>query len=146
MMGGKESKKERKKNEGSREKMKRMLKGKQKELSESKNILCPLLPQGLCTCDFSCLENFYPLPCFCFSSRDLFWSFLFNFPSQLRYEFLEADFGLCVPRIFAWRIPWTEEPGGLQSTGSQWVGHHWEANSFTFIAKSPDSRWSHPEL
>ena len=21
--------------------------------------------------------------------------------------------------IFAWRIPWTEEPGGLQSTGSQ---------------------------
>ena len=25
--------------------------------------------------------------------------------------------------IFAWRIPWTEEPGGLQSTGSQRVGH-----------------------
>ena len=23
--------------------------------------------------------------------------------------------------IFAWRIPWTEEPGGLQSTGSQRV-------------------------
>ena len=22
-------------------------------------------------------------------------------------------------RILAWRIPWTEEPGGLQSTGSQ---------------------------
>ena len=22
-------------------------------------------------------------------------------------------------RIFAWRIPWTEEPGGLQSMGSQ---------------------------
>ena len=22
-----------------------------------------------------------------------------------------------------WRIPWTEEPGGLQSTGSQRVGH-----------------------
>ena len=21
--------------------------------------------------------------------------------------------------IFAWRIPWTEEPGGLQSMGSQ---------------------------
>ena len=21
--------------------------------------------------------------------------------------------------ILAWRIPWTEEPGGLQSTGSQ---------------------------
>ena len=25
--------------------------------------------------------------------------------------------------IFAWRIPWTEEPGGLQSTGSQRAGH-----------------------
>ena len=25
--------------------------------------------------------------------------------------------------ILDWRIPWTEEPGGLQSTGSQRVGH-----------------------
>ena len=25
--------------------------------------------------------------------------------------------------ILAWRVPWTEEPGGLQSTGSQRVGH-----------------------
>ena len=28
-------------------------------------------------------------------------------------------------RIFAWRTPWTEEPGGLQSMGSQRVGHDW---------------------
>ena len=27
--------------------------------------------------------------------------------------------------ILAWRIPWTEEPGGLQSIGSQRVGHNW---------------------
>ena len=27
------------------------------------------------------------------------------------------------PSILAWRIPWTEEPGGLQSMGSQRVGH-----------------------
>ena len=27
-------------------------------------------------------------------------------------------------RIFAWRIPWTEEPGGLQYMGSQRVGHN----------------------
>ena len=26
--------------------------------------------------------------------------------------------------ILAWRIPWTEEPGGLQSMGSQRVRHH----------------------
>ena len=25
--------------------------------------------------------------------------------------------------ILAWRIPWTEEPGELQSMGSQRVGH-----------------------
>ena len=25
--------------------------------------------------------------------------------------------------ILAWRIPWAEEPGGLQSMGSQRVGH-----------------------
>ena len=25
--------------------------------------------------------------------------------------------------ILAWEIPWTEEPGGLQSMGSQRVGH-----------------------
>jgi len=26
--------------------------------------------------------------------------------------------------ILAWRIPWTEEPGGLQSTGLQRIGHN----------------------
>ena len=28
----------------------------------------------------------------------------------------------------AWRIPWTKEPGGLQSMGSQRVGHDWETS------------------
>ena len=27
--------------------------------------------------------------------------------------------------VLAWRIPWTEKPGRLQSTGSQRVGHNW---------------------
>ena len=27
--------------------------------------------------------------------------------------------------ILAWRIPWTEEPGGLWPTGSQRVRHYW---------------------
>ena len=26
--------------------------------------------------------------------------------------------------ILAWRIPWTEEPGGLQSMGSERVGYN----------------------
>ena len=28
-----------------------------------------------------------------------------------------------LPSVLAWIIPWTEEPGGLRSTGSQRVGH-----------------------
>ena len=31
----------------------------------------------------------------------------------------------------AWKIPWMEEPGRLQSMGLQSVGHYW-ATSFTF--------------
>ena len=27
--------------------------------------------------------------------------------------------------ILAWEIPWTEEPGGLQSVGSQRIRHNW---------------------
>ena len=34
--------------------------------------------------------------------------------------------------ILTWRIPWTEEPGGLQSMGLQRVRHNWATNSFTF--------------
>ena len=33
-------------------------------------------------------------------------------------------------RIFAWRIPWTEEPGGLQSKWSQRVRHDLVTNTF----------------
>ena len=31
----------------------------------------------------------------------------------------------------AWEIPWTEEPGRLQSMGSQRVGHDWATSLFT---------------
>ena len=31
--------------------------------------------------------------------------------------------------IHAWRIPWTEKPGGLQSMESQRVGHDRETNT-----------------
>ena len=34
--------------------------------------------------------------------------------------------------IIAWRIPWTEEPGRLQSTGSQRVGHVWATNTILY--------------
>ena len=34
--------------------------------------------------------------------------------------------------ILAYRIPWTEEPDGLQSMGSQRIGQDWAANTLTF--------------
>ena len=37
--------------------------------------------------------------------------------------------------ILDWRIPWTEEPGGLQSMGSQKVRHDWVINTFTSLSK-----------
>ena len=40
--------------------------------------------------------------------------------------------------ILAWRIPWKEEPGGLQSTGLQRVGHDWATSlslSWSFFKK-----------
>ena len=33
----------------------------------------------------------------------------------------------------AWKIPWTEEPGRLQSMGSLGVGHDWATSLFTFM-------------
>ena len=33
--------------------------------------------------------------------------------------------------ILAWRIPWTEEPGELQSIESQRVGLKWATDTFT---------------
>ena len=35
--------------------------------------------------------------------------------------------------LLAWRIPWTEEPGRLQSIGLQRVGYNWLTNTFIFV-------------
>ena len=37
-------------------------------------------------------------------------------------DFLEKEMATC-SNILAWKIPWTEEPGRLQSMGLQSVGH-----------------------
>ena len=41
--------------------------------------------------------------------------------------------------ILAWRTPWTEEPGGLQSTGSQRVGHDWATSLSLYNYKNSSS-------
>ena len=44
------------------------------------------------------------------------------FPSLGREDPLEKDMATH-SSVLVWKIPWTEEPGGLQSVGSQRVGH-----------------------
>ena len=44
---------------------------------------------------------------------------------------LEKDMATC-SSILAWRIPWTDEPGRLQSMGLQRVRHNGVTNTFTF--------------
>ena len=39
------------------------------------------------------------------------------------------------PSILAWRIPWTEEPGGLQSMGLQRIRHDWATKHTLFLGK-----------
>ena len=38
--------------------------------------------------------------------------------------------------ILAWKIPWKEEPGGLQSMESQRAGHYWATDTFTFPGRN----------
>ena len=46
------------------------------------------------------------------------------FQSLCREDLLEEEM-TTHSSILAWRIPWTEEPGGLQSMGSQRARHDW---------------------
>ena len=43
-------------------------------------------------------------------------------PSLGREDLLEKEMAIYY-RTIAWKIPWTEEPGRLQSMGFQRVGH-----------------------
>ena len=52
-------------------------------------------------------------------SRTLLSDFTFNF----HFHALEMEMATH-SSVLAWRIPWTEEPGGLQFIGLQRVGHN----------------------
>ena len=60
-------------------------------------------------------------------------------------DFLEKEMATH-SSVLPWRIPWTEEPGGLQSMGWQRVGHDWVTSlSLSFsqgqAVRSLGSRW-----
>ena len=58
---------------------------------------------------------------------------LFNFKSSLGQEDPLEEGVATHSSILAWEIPWTEEPGELQSTVLQRVGHNWSDLAHTHI-------------
>ena len=42
------------------------------------------------------------------------------------------------PTTLAWKIPWTEEPGGLQSMGSKRVRHDWWLSTHVPLSRAPE--------
>ena len=62
-------------------------------------------------------------------STSLVAQMVMNLPLEMELQFLDwedsLDKGMAThSSILAWRIPWMEKPDGLQSTGSQRVGHN----------------------
>ena len=67
-----------------------------------------------------------------------FWTTenMFKFSSHLDDSFYHLEKKMATHSItLAWKIPWTEEPGRLQSMGLQRVGHDW----VTSLSLSHDS-------
>ena len=52
----------------------------------------------------------------------------------IRYNYVSLREKAMAPHssTLAWKIPWMEEPGGLQSMGSLRVRHDWATSLFTF--------------
>ena len=48
---------------------------------------------------------------------------------------------LILSSTLAWKIPWTEGPGGLQSTGSLGVGHDWATSLYFFTFMHWRRKW-----
>ena len=70
-----------------------------------------------------CLKNcwnFLPMP---FVQRN-YWSYVYNINVHILLTYLEKEMATHSSTL-AWKIPWTEEAGRLQSMGSQRVGHDW---------------------
>jgi len=70
-------------------------------------------------------------------------------------SFILDNFYCCISRLLAslekamapnsstlaWKIPWTEEPGGLQSMGSLRVGHDWATSLSLFTFMHGRRKW-----
>ena len=87
-----------------------------------------LMDLYLYVCLFTCLFNFLSFLLCCLKKK--------NQPPFVDYLEMNSEKAMAPhSRTLAWKIPWTEEPGGLQSMGSWRVGHDWTTSLslFTFM-------------
>ena len=78
----------------------------------------------------------------------LHWKMVNNLPAVQKPRFnpllgrsLEKEMATHTS-ILSWRIPWTEKPGGLQSTGSQRIGHDWAAYFLSLLLLCVNNCWA----
>ena len=69
-------------------------------------------------------------------------TWLSDFPFTFHFHALEKEM-TTHSTVFAWRIPGTEEPGGLPSMGSHRVGHDWRDLAAAAGQDTPTSSWYH---
>ena len=99
-----------------------------------------------------------PCSCFCTGQRAVF-CFLVFFPSLMKFCLKKTVSWNCILKVntgckqllekamapysstLAWKIPWTEEPGGLQSMGSRRVGHDWVTSLSLFSFMHWRRKW-----
>ena len=98
-------------------------------------ILC--LPLFLLPSIFPSIRVFYNELAFCIRS-----------PKLYRYYKLRGCLVFLLEKAMAphsstlaWKIPWTEEPGGLQSMGSLGVGHDWVTSLWLFTFMHWRRKW-----
>ena len=97
----------------------------------------PLSPSECCWFQICILRCLFDIPLDCVTDNSQFTRY--HLPEKLPrwlncvYAFLHLQ-ASCIPLLYsvathfsvlAWRIPGTEEPGGLPSMGSHRVGHDW---------------------
>ena len=108
-------------------------------LIKSVNIEGPLCPLNLLVTDYACIGegNGIPLQYCCLENPmdgGAWWAAvhgvaksrtqLSDFTFTFHFNALEKEMA-AHSSVLAWRIPWTEKAGGLQSMGLHRVGHDW---------------------
>ena len=65
-----------------------------------------------------------------------------NAPDHVLFSCLTTEKAMAPhSSTLAWKIPWAEEPGRLQSKGSLWVGHDWATSLSLFIFMHWRRKW-----